>query len=376
MKSSVAVALIIAAVFGGLDLWLWKYHQSPAATLVGIGALGVACFAQFQASRSAHNATRAFALARSAEKRAQANEERAKYGWVITVHPEGDRYVLRNTGTVTAHDVRFSNVDPHTLIRFEQNEGGDGPSVAPGHAVAFHAHFTFGSGGNVVELTWLPDDETERKTFKDVLDALPNKTFQETVKRREIERDAEGAIDRLWCAEIRKLLIELAGAWADYKATETARDKMRVQGLVSALPSNMVRAMGFEVDVPRDFWGMHQWPFENFVQDAKEKELVRENAPLIELMWNLTWVQIPRVREGDLSQPPEPWYRLEHAIHGYINLVRNREQSKIEYRDGKRDREQHERVIQMFEQHNAIAEQRTQLHRVKPDESSGSGGDP
>lgn len=131
----------------------------------------------------------------------------------------------------------------------------------------------------------------------------------------------------------------------------------------------MVRAMGFEVDVPRDFWGMHQWPFENFVQDAKEKELVRENAPLIELMWNLTWVQIPRVREGDLSQPPDPWYRLEHAIHGYLNLVRNREQGEIEYRDGKRDREHYERAIQIFEQHNEMAEARQQ------DESSSSASD-
>ena len=364
MKLSVAVALIMAVAFGGLDLGLWKYDQSSAATLVGIGALGVACFAQFQASRSAHNSTRAFALARSAENRAQANEDRAKYGWVINVHPEGDRYVLRNIGTVTAHDVRFINVDPHTLIRFEQHEGADGPSVAPGHAIAFHAHFTFGSVGNAVELTWLPDGEAERRTFRDVLDAIPNRTFQDTVKRREIERDAEAAMDRLWCAEIRKLLVELAAAWGDYKTTEAARERMRVQGLVSALPSNMVRAIGYQVDVPRDYRGMHQWPFENFVQDARDKEIVRDNAPMIELMWNLTWVQIPRQRESDLSQPPEPWYRLEHAIRGYIDLVRNREQGKIEYRDGKRDREQHERAIQMFEQHKAMTDHRTQLPRT------------
>ena len=37
-----------------------------------------------------------------------------------------------------------------------------GPSVAPGHAIAFHAHFTFGSVGNAVELSWLPDGEAER----------------------------------------------------------------------------------------------------------------------------------------------------------------------------------------------------------------------
>ncbi len=214
------------------------------------------------------------------------------------------------------------------MLYFEQHEGETGPTVEPGHAVAFHARFTFGSSGNAVELDWLPDGESVRKTFRDVLDSIPNKSFDETVKRREVERDAEAAMDRTWSAETRKLLIDLAAAWGDYKANQTAQNKTRVQGLVSALPSNMVRAIGFEVDVPRDFWGRDQWPFENFVQDRKDKQLVRENAPMIELLWNLTWVQIPRLREGDLSQPPDRWYRLEHAIYGYVELVRNREQGK------------------------------------------------
>jgi hypothetical protein len=102
------------------------------------------------------------------------------------------------------------------------------------------------------------------------------------------------------------------------------------------------------VDVPRDFWGEHQWPFENWVQEAKDKKLVRENAPMIELMWNLTWVQIPRLREGDLSQPPDPWYRLEHAIYGYVELVRNREQGKIEFREGERDRKSQKEAVKDF----------------------------
>ena len=360
MKLSVSVALFIAVVYGVLAWWLRVYHHTSGTLLIALAAFGVSCFAQFQASRSTQNSTSAFALARL-------NEERAKYGWTITVHPEGDRYVLRNTGTLAAHDVRFINVDPHTMLNFEQHEGDNGPTVEPGHAVAFHAHFTYGSSGNAVELDWLPAGETERKTFRDVLDDIPNKTFDETVKRREVERDAEAAMDRAWCAEMRKLLVDLAAAWGDYKDKGTPQNKMRVQGLVSALPSNMVRAMGFEVDVPRDFWGMHQWPFENFVQDAKDKKLIRENAPMIELMWNLTWVQIPRRREGDLSQPPDPWYRLEHAIHGYIELVRNREQGKIEYRDGQRDRESHERALQMMQQHKAMFERSKPVQPTEPE---------
>lgn len=375
MKLSVTVALVIVVVFGAFDFWLWKHHHSPAATLVAVGALGVACFAQFQASRSAHNALKASTLAHSAEARALANEERAKYGWTITVHPGGDRYVMCNTGTLAAQDVRFINVDRHTVLSFEQHEGEDGPTVEPGHAVAFHAHFAYGSSCNAVELDWLPAGETKRKKFRDVLDDIPNKTLDGVVKRREIERDAEAAMDRVWCAEMRKILIDLAAAWGDYKANDTSQNKMRVQGLVSALPSNMVRAMGFEVDVPRDFWGRHQWPFENFVQDAKDKKLVRENAPMIELMWNLAWVQIPRRREADLSQPPDPWYRLEHAICGYIELVRNREQGKVEYRDGQRDRESRERALQIMQQHKSMFDNQKQARQGEPNQLPSSSGD-
>ena len=55
----------------------------------------------------------------------------------------------------------------------------------------------------------------------------------------------------------------------------------------------MLREMGFAVDVPRDFWGENQWPLDVFVQDARDKVLVRENAPMIELMWNLLWSGFP-----------------------------------------------------------------------------------
>lgn len=362
MKLSLSVALLIALVYGVLAWWLRVYNHTSGAVLIALGAFAVSCFAQFQASRSFHNTARTAALA-------QLNEERAKYGWKITVHPEGNRYVLRNMGTVTAHDVRFINVDPHTFIQFEQHEGDKGPTVPSGQAVAFHATFTYGSAGNAVELDWLPEGETERQTFKDVLDEIPNKTFDETVKRREVERDAEAAMDRVWCAEVRKLLIELADAWGDYRVKETPQNKMRVQALVAALPSNMVRAIGFAVDVPRDFWGEHQWPFENWVQDRKDKQLVRDNAPMIELMWNMTWVQIPRRRESDLSQPPDPWCRLEHAIYGYVELVRNREQGKVEYRDGERDRKHREEAMRMIEQNQAMLRRGSPSQGQKPNQS-------
>lgn len=360
MKLSISAALIIVIVFGGFDLWLWRHYHSPAATLVAVGALGVACYAQLEASRSAHNSRSAFALA-------QLNDDRAKYGWQISVDASANRYILRNMGTSTAHDVRFVNVDSNTHFEFEQHEGERGPTVRQGDAVAFHVMFMYGSRGNAVEFDWLPEGEAERRTFKDVLDNIPNTTIDERVRRREAEREAGAAMDRVWCAEIRTLLIELASAWGDFETSATPQNRMRVQALVSALPTNMVRAIGFAVDVPRDFWGNQQWPLEDFVRDERDKTLVRENAPMIELIWNLGQVQIPRVREEDLSQPPQPWYRIEHAVTGYVELVRNREQGIVEFRDGERDRRSQVEAERMFKQAEVIFNSKNNTEDNSPD---------
>ena len=94
------MAVVIAILYGTLAWYLWAYHHTSGPVLIAMGACAVSCFAQFQGSRSFHNTAKTAALA-------QLNEERAKYGWKITVHPEGDRHVLRNMGTLTAHDVRF-----------------------------------------------------------------------------------------------------------------------------------------------------------------------------------------------------------------------------------------------------------------------------
>lgn len=226
----------------------------------------------------------------------------------------------------------------------------------------------------------MPAGEKKRQTHKDVLDDIPRKNPFADMAARNRERSNEtlkdsAAAHRQWCVEIRRHLIDLAGAWADYQTEATLQNKMRVQALVGALPSNMVREMGFAVDVPRDFWGNHQWPLDVFVQDAKDKELVRDNAAMIELMWNLTWVQIPQVAEADISQNPDPWHRIEHAVWGYVELVRNREQGKRELRDGPRDRKHRDEAMQMIEQNQATLERNQAARKNKPGELPGSGGD-
>ena len=65
----------------------------------------------------------------------------------------------------------------------------------------------------------------------------------------------------------------------------------------------MAKEIGYEVDVLRDLWGPGQWPLEIFVQPEDQK-LVRENAPMIELMWNLIQVQLPEIVDADNSQSP------------------------------------------------------------------------
>jgi hypothetical protein len=199
--------------------------------------------------------------------------------------------------------------------------------------------------GNEIQISWLPDGEKKRRTHFDVLEPIPNKTFDDVVKRREVERDAEAAMRRQWCVEIRRLLIDLADAWGDFQTKATPQNKMRVQALVSALPGNMVREMGYAVDVPRDHWGQGQWPLDVWALDEKDKKLVRDNAPMIELMWNLTWVQIPQVAEADISQSPRPWYRIEDAVSGYVELVHNRAEGKRELIDGPRDRKHREEAM-------------------------------
>ena len=102
--------------------------------------------------------------------------------------------------------------------------------------------------------------------------------------------------------------------------------------------------------------------------DPKDKKLVRENAPMIELMWNLIQVQLPEIVEGGNSQSPRPWYRIEDAVYGYVDLVRRREKGDRELLDGPRDRKARNEA----EKHLA------ELHRqagVDPPARPGGGAD-
>jgi hypothetical protein len=176
------------------------------------------------------------------------------------------------------------------------------------------------------------------------------------VRERKEADAAQALVAERAITEARRLLIELVPAWCDYQENPNAHNKSRVQGIVGALPTNFAKEVGYAVDVPRDHWSPTQYPLEAFAvaRGREDVELVQRDAALIELIWNLWQVQLPPLVEADLSQPPDYWHRIEHAINGYIELVRNRESGKRELKQGARDRKQTEAAQHWFKQVEAM----------------------
>jgi hypothetical protein len=323
-----ALALVaIAAV--GWGIWLVRPH-AELKDWIALAAVVISLSAWLQARRSANAATKNAALA-------QRNEERSRYGWSVVLHPNGDRYVLRNTGTLDAHDVRFANQADFAAISFYHHDGESGPVIASGEARAFTVQNSFGSVSAEVVMDWRPDGETVRRTFTEVLPPAPDLMAEFKAERKQ-RRASEEAAYRQDLAEVRRLLLELAVAWSSYVAdTSNIAAKLRVQAIVAVLPGNYAREIGYAVDVPRDFWGIGQWPLENLVSDEDAKRLVAKDAPMIELLWNMADVQIdPIGRDGD-SASWERTYRIEEAVPAYVEMVRRREQGDRELRDGPND---------------------------------------
>lgn len=335
--AAVVYMLVLLAV-GWFLMTRPTYEPKDLITLGAVAVAGVACL---QAWRSATAATQNARLAKR-------TEELGRYGWTITLHPNGDHFVLRNTGTLAAQDVQFANVADFAHVEFVRHEGESGPEILPGQSKAFYALEGWSSPGTEILIDWQPEGEPDRKRFNEVLPPMPSRLADFT-KERNAERAAEAAARERWHAETRRLLVELGDAWGAYKEKPSVHNKIRVQALVAALPGNFAKEIGYAVDVQRDLWGPDQWPLENFAQ-PRDRKLVRENAPMIELIWNLIQVQLPEMVEGDNSESPRYWYRIEDAVSGYVELVRRRESNKRELVEGPRDRKHREEAMQMLAQ--------------------------
>jgi hypothetical protein len=127
--------------------------------------------------------------------------------------------------------------------------------MQPGEAKAFYAISTYGHPSLELLIDWLPEGESERRTFNEALPPTSNAAFDDHVKKVEASRAADELAAERAIAETRRLLIELADGWGNYQEDPSARNKMRVQGIVGALPGNYAKEIGYAVDVPRDHWG-------------------------------------------------------------------------------------------------------------------------
>lgn len=348
MTKRVWVTVLFAVMAVAIGLSMVLFTSAELRDYFTLLTATIASLALVQAWMSSTAAAANVALAKL-------NEQRKKYGWTIVLHPDGGHYVLRNTGTLTALDVKLRIEGDFGKAVFLQHEGDTGPDIPANQAKAFGASFPWNGRGNEILVDWLPEGEQQRQTFNEVLEPTPSSiaAFQEK-QREKLERDSEAteaAVSR-YAAECRRLLVDLADAWATYTADPSPSNKIRVQGLVSALPTNFVREIGYAVDVPRDFWGPNQWPFEGWFPETPEDQiLVRDNSAVIELIWNLRDVQIPVFVQPDRSQQPPRWPRVERAIYGFRDLVRRREAGERELYDGQRDRSRKEDARRMFEAH-------------------------
>ncbi|GAB08301.1 hypothetical protein GOARA_008_00010, partial [Gordonia araii NBRC 100433] len=307
-----AVVLIVVAIRSDNGA-VW------ASPLIALCALAVALGAQRHSARSADAATRSAALA-------EEQERNRRYGWVITLRPDGATYELRNVGTASATNVLLAG--EFTRIAFigrsrTDDEEANTVNIAAGEARAFHAVASWGDSGHEVTITWKPHGETER-TWVDVVPTPPN-TLAEIRRERDDQRVREEQRRHEDARDIRELILRLGDAYADWKADQgNPAKKLKVQLLVAALPPSFGREIGYQVDVARDVWGSSELPFTGHVREEDQELIVGLEAE-IELMWNMRTVAGYRVYGPDGTEGPDTEPRIWWALTGYADRVRERE---------------------------------------------------
>lgn len=331
------VAAIIAAVATGTK---WTDVASPA---IALGALVVATAAWRQNRRSADADHRSVDIA-------EAQEERRRYGWSVNLHPNGSHYELRNTGTVAAQAVELGG--SFMRIQFLSKDGDGRVDIAAGEARAFHAITGFSRGGVELIIDWLPEGETERRTWRETMPPMPNSWADRT---REREENQARALDRQRddMRDQRELILRLGDAYADWKTDrDNPQKKLRVQLLVAALPPSIAREIGYEVDVARDVWGDGEYPFEFHVAE-EDRELISPARAEIELMWNMRQLAGYRVYGPIEAEGPSTEPRIWWAVKGYASRVRERESGERQLRRSRADQMEYDSKMQMLQQFTA-----------------------
>jgi hypothetical protein len=307
--------------------------------LIAFGALCIAAAAWRESRRSAEADHRSAGIA-------EAQEERLRYAWSVSLHPNGSHYQLRNTGTATAQAVELSG--DFMRIGFRSSDE-DGPvNIAAGEARAFQALTSFNDSGVEMTIEWLPKGETERRTWRETVPPMPSR-IKEHVQERRDDRIREEQQRRDDAREWRELVLRLGDAYADWKEDrDDPKKKLRVQLLTAALPPSIAREIGYEVDVARDVWGEGQYPFVFHVAE-EDWELIEPVQAEIELMWNMRQLAGYRVYGPIDAEGPNTEPRIWWALKGYASRVRERESGERTLRRSRADQEHRDRAMQQLQ---------------------------
>lgn len=341
------VPLVIGAILLTIMIAAWVITAlktdakwtNAVSSLIAFGALCIATAAWRETRRSAEAAHRSAGIA-------EAQEERLRYGWSVSLHPNGSHYELRNTGTAAAQAVGLSG--DFIRIGFRSSDA-DGPvNIAAGEARAFQALASFNDNGVEMIIEWLPEGEVERRTWRETVPPMPSRTENYVQERRE-DRVREEQQRRDDSREWRELVLRLGDAYADWKVDrDDPKKKLRVQLLTAALPPSIAREIGYEVDIARDVWGDGEYPFVFHVAE-EDRELIEPVQAEIELMWNMRQLAGYEVYGPIDAEGPNTEPRIWWGVKGYASRVRERESGGRRLRRSRADQEHHNRAMQQLQ---------------------------
>ncbi len=312
---------------------------NAVSSLIAFGALCIATAAWRETRRSAEAAHRSVGIA-------EAQEERLRYGWSVSLHANGSHYELRNTGTASAQAVELRG--DFIRIGFRSRDGNGPVNIAAGEARAFQALASFNDNGVEMIIEWLPEGETERRTWRETVPPLPSRTGDYVQERRE-DRVREEQQRRDDSREWRELILRLGDAYVDWKVDrDDPKKKLRVQLLTAALPPSIAREIGYEVDVARDVWGDGEYPFVFHVAE-EDRKLIEPVQAEIELMWNMRQLAGYEIYGPIDAEGPNTEPRIWWAVKGYASRVRERESGERRLRRSRADQDHHNRAMQQLQ---------------------------
>lgn len=338
--ASALVGVAGLALVAAAAIWSDTLLQLASPGLAAL-ALLVSAAALRQSARSADAASRSAAIAED-------QEQRRKYGWVIRPRQDDGEYELRNIGSVNARCVRLSG--DFFKVEFIHEHGGERELVHidAGESKVFYALKSFSQAGREVDIVWQPEGEPERR-WREVIPPGPRDLGDRKDLRYE-ERARADECRRVEARELQQRILQLGDAYSRWKADPSdPAKKLRVQLLVAALPPDLAREIGYQVDVARDVWGPEEYPLVRLVP-AEDRHLVENELAEIELIWNMRQVTGYEVygptESVSLNAEPRIWW----AVRGYAERQKERQSGDRKLRRSPADQKRHDEATAQLEQ--------------------------